>query len=32
VGVLLWLIGVKYVSGYRGGVRKIKVLAKDGGL
>jgi hypothetical protein len=21
VGVLLWLIGVQYVSGYRGGVR-----------
>ena len=28
VGVLLWLLGVKYVSGYRGGVRKMNILAK----
>lgn len=25
--MLLWVIGVKYVSGYRGGVRKMNVLA-----
>lgn len=25
----LWLDKVKYVSGYRGGVRKINVLAKS---
>lgn len=28
VGVLLGLDRVKYVSGYRGGVRKMNVLAK----
>lgn len=28
VGVLLWLNEEKYVSSYRGGVRKLYVLAK----
>lgn len=29
VSVLLWLGGVKYVSSYRDGVRKMNVWAKD---
>lgn len=29
VGVLLWVGGMKYVSGYHGGVRKMNVLSKD---
>ena len=29
VGVLLWVIGAKCVSSYRGGARKMNVLAKD---
>ncbi len=28
VGVRLWLSKVKYVSGYRGGVREMNVLVK----
>lgn len=28
VGVLLWVFGVKYVFSYRGGARKMNVLAK----
>jgi len=27
--VLLWVDEVKYVSGYRGGVKKMNVLAKE---
>ena len=29
VDVLLWLVKMKYVFGYRGGVKEMNVLAKD---
>lgn len=28
VGVLLWVMGVRYVSGYWGGVKEMNILAK----
>lgn len=28
--MLLWLVGVKYVSGFWGGVREMNVLANEG--